>query len=148
MPRFSVRNAIVLVNLCLLVVLFIHLKTVWDKDTTFGTLFGDDEDGYDGANADDRDAVLGLNSVKSDSEWKKADGKKLQVNGASKGDLKGVLKKERRTAVVVASQASENATWLEEFFPHWEQNVYRVDDTTAKLTVPKNKGRESMVYLT
>jgi hypothetical protein len=55
---------------------------------------------------------------------------------------------ERRTAVVVASQASENATWLEEYFPSWEKNIYRVDDADAPLTVPKNKGRESMVYLT
>lgn len=54
----------------------------------------------------------------------------------------------RRTAVIVASQRTENATWLEEYFPHWERNIYRVDDTTAALTVPKNKGRESMVYLT
>jgi hypothetical protein len=57
-------------------------------------------------------------------------------------------KKERRTAVVVASQKSENATWLDQYFPHWEKNIYRVDDSRAPLTVPKNKGRESMVYLT
>ena len=56
--------------------------------------------------------------------------------------------KARRTAVVVASQSSENATWLEEYFPEWEKNIYRVDDANAPLTVPKNKGRESMVYLT
>ncbi|KAF2015062.1 hypothetical protein BU24DRAFT_349002 [Aaosphaeria arxii CBS 175.79] len=55
---------------------------------------------------------------------------------------------ERRTAVVVASQRSENATWLDEYFPQWEKNIYAVDDPTAKLTVPVNKGRESMVYLT
>jgi len=53
----------------------------------------------------------------------------------------------RRTAVVVASQKSENATWLDEYFPAWEKNIYAVDDPTAPLTVPKNKGRESMVYL-
>ena len=54
----------------------------------------------------------------------------------------------RRTAVVVASQRTENATWLSTYFPDWEKNVYAVDDPTAELTVPKNKGRESMVYLT
>jgi hypothetical protein len=53
----------------------------------------------------------------------------------------------RRTAVVVASQKSENATWLETYFPDWEKNIYAVDDQTAPLTVPTNKGRESMVYL-
>lgn len=54
----------------------------------------------------------------------------------------------KRTAVVVASQQSENTTWLDEYFPQWEKNVYRVDDSSAPLHVPKNKGRESMVYLT
>jgi hypothetical protein len=49
--------------------------------------------------------------------------------------------------VVVASQKSENATWLETYFPDWEKNIYAVDDQTAPLTVPTNKGRESMVYL-
>ncbi|KAF2628528.1 hypothetical protein BU25DRAFT_37671 [Macroventuria anomochaeta] len=162
MPRFSARNAIVLVNVALLTVLFIHLKTVlWDKNpgraingasSLFDDLYDDDDVGYDGGNADDRNAVLGLNSVKSDDEWKSKDGKTLQVNGGSAGDLLGAKggkgKKERRTAVVVASQASENATWIGEAFPEWEQNIYRVDDPGAKLTVPKNKGRESMVYLT
>jgi len=54
----------------------------------------------------------------------------------------------RRTAVVVASQRTENATWLSTYFPDWEKNIYTVDDPTAELTVPKNKGRESIVYLT
>lgn len=54
----------------------------------------------------------------------------------------------RRTAVVVASQRTENATWLSTYFPDWEKNIYAVDDSTAELTVPENKGRESMVYLT
>jgi hypothetical protein len=54
----------------------------------------------------------------------------------------------KRTAVVVASQKSEDPTWLDEYFPKWEKNIYRVDDRKAKLKVPKNKGRESMVYLT
>ena len=54
----------------------------------------------------------------------------------------------RRTAVVVASQRTENATWLSTYFPNWEKNIYAVDDPTAELTVPKNKGRESMAYLT
>jgi hypothetical protein len=152
MPRFSVRNAVVLVNVCLLTVLFIHLKTVlWDKNpgraiNGAGSLFGDladDDDGYDGGNADDRDAVLGLNGVNSNAEWASSEGKTLQVNGGSKNGLK-----QRSTAVVVASQANEDASWIAKSFPAWEQNIYRVDDSSAKLTVPKNKGRESMVYLT
>ncbi|KAF2452072.1 hypothetical protein P171DRAFT_450732 [Karstenula rhodostoma CBS 690.94] len=54
----------------------------------------------------------------------------------------------RRTAVVVAKTASENATWLDDYFPQWEKNIYSVGDRKAKLKkIPKNKGRESMVYL-
>lgn len=49
-----------------------------------------------------------------------------------------------RNAFVVASQKTENTTWLREHFPEWEQYIYAVDDPTAPLTVPKNKGRESM----
>ncbi|KAF2740152.1 hypothetical protein EJ04DRAFT_518942 [Polyplosphaeria fusca] len=54
----------------------------------------------------------------------------------------------RRTAVVIASQKTEDPKWLDEYFPQWEKNIYKVDDQDAPLTVPKNKGRESMVYLT
>jgi len=70
---------------------------------------------------------------------------------ASTGTITGGEGKQgakRRTAVVVASQASEDATWLDEYFPQWEKYIYRVDTPNAKLTVPMNKGRESMVYLT
>jgi hypothetical protein len=31
--------------------------------------------------------------------------------------------------------------------PNWSQSVYVVDDPAVELTVPKNKGREAMVYL-
>lgn len=154
MPRFSVRNAIVLVNIALLTILFIHLKDVfWDRraangaNSLFSDLDGDDTEDWDYGNVDDRDAVLGLNGIKSDNDFRSKEGKTLQVNGAVASSLVG-SKKKRKTAVVVASQASENATWIAEAFPEWEQNIYRVDDATAKLTVPKNKGRESMVYLT
>jgi hypothetical protein len=52
----------------------------------------------------------------------------------------------KSTAVVVAKTAFENATWLDDYFPQWEKNVYNVGDRVKK---PKfmNKGRESMVYL-
>ncbi|WEW57283.1 hypothetical protein PRK78_002748 [Emydomyces testavorans] len=50
--------------------------------------------------------------------------------------------------LVVASLKSDNVSWLEENLPDWHANVYVVDDPKAKLMVPMNKGRESMVYLT
>ncbi|KAF2087460.1 hypothetical protein K490DRAFT_73836 [Saccharata proteae CBS 121410] len=51
-------------------------------------------------------------------------------------------------AFVVASQKGDDTDWLFEHFPGWSKYIYNVDDPTAALTVPKNKGRESMVYLT
>jgi hypothetical protein len=137
MPRLSARNAIVLVNIVLLTALLIHLKDVfWDRGASGASLFGGDDEEWDYGNVDDRDAVLGLNGIKSDNDFRSKEGKKQKE------------KRKRITAVVVASQASENATWIAEAFPKWEQNVYHVDDPKAELTVPKNKGRESMVYLT
>lgn len=50
--------------------------------------------------------------------------------------------------LIVASVTSENTTWLEEHLPDWDSNVYVANDPKAWLTVPQNKGRESMVYLT
>jgi len=52
-----------------------------------------------------------------------------------------------RVALVVASQSSDNTTWLEESFPTWEKAVY-LTDAPSNLSVPANRGRESMVYLT
>jgi len=51
-------------------------------------------------------------------------------------------------ALVVASQTKDNTTWLRENYKNWRKEIYVVDDTTAPLTVPVNKGREAMVYLT
>jgi hypothetical protein len=113
MPRFTARNVVVVFNVLLLTVLFVHLKRVlWNKHVS--------------------PADLGLSHLPDELL----------------DDSIPILPKSRRTAVVVASQASENATWLNHYFPAWETNIYHVDDPDAPLTVPKNKGRESMVYLT
>ncbi|KAJ5088997.1 Lipase class 3 [Penicillium argentinense] len=50
--------------------------------------------------------------------------------------------------MVVASMKRDDTSWLPDYFPDWSQSIYVVDDTSAPLTVAKNKGRESMVYLT
>jgi Protein of unknown function (DUF3431) len=54
----------------------------------------------------------------------------------------------KRKEFVVASMRAENTSWLVEHFPDWHASVYVVDSKDAELTVEKNKGRESMVYLT
>ena len=56
----------------------------------------------------------------------------------------GSLEKE----LVVASLKEGDTLWIGEFFPDWRTNIYVVNDPSAPLTVPKNKGREAMVYLT
>ncbi|KAK2871881.1 hypothetical protein FQN49_002735 [Arthroderma sp. PD_2] len=50
--------------------------------------------------------------------------------------------------MVVASMKRENITWLHNYLLDWKKNIYVVDDSTAELTVPQNKGREAMVFLT
>lgn len=64
-----------------------------------------------------------------------------------KEKLTGVSKA-RRNAFVVAAMKSDNTDWLDKHFDDWERWIYHVDRPRGKLTVPKNKGRESMVYLT
>ena len=122
MPRFTARNTVVTVAVLLLTALLVHLKyEVWDAPA---------------------EGITGLSHLSDellDTDSKPSPTSALRVNG-------GMSK--RQTAVVVASQSSENATWLDEYFPSWEKNIYRVDDKGASLKVPMNKGRESMVYLT
>jgi len=53
-----------------------------------------------------------------------------------------------RVEIVVASQTSEDTSWVDRHLSDWARSIYVTDDPSAKLTVPKNKGREAMVYLT
>ena len=53
-----------------------------------------------------------------------------------------------RKEIVVASQSDDDTSWLEKELQGWGRSIYIVNDKTAKLTVPINKGREAMVYLT
>ncbi|KAK3897500.1 hypothetical protein C8A05DRAFT_19756 [Staphylotrichum tortipilum] len=50
--------------------------------------------------------------------------------------------------LVVASLKSEDTSWVHTHLPDWFRSVYVVDDPAARHTVPRNKGREAMVYLT
>lgn len=59
-----------------------------------------------------------------------------------------LIKDDDSLEMVVASTSSENVTWLHDYLPQWKKNIYVVDDASAELTVPTNKGRESMVFLT
>jgi hypothetical protein len=51
-----------------------------------------------------------------------------------------------QVVLVVASQTTDNTTWLDIAFPLWEKAIY-LTDAPSNLTVPVNKGREGMVYL-
>ena len=42
----------------------------------------------------------------------------------------------------------DNTSWIEQNVLGWDVRRYIVDDAIARYTVPKNKGREAMVYLT
>jgi len=53
-----------------------------------------------------------------------------------------------KVELVVASTKKEDTAWVSKHFPDWHPQIYVVNDNNATLTVPKNKGREAMVYLT
>ncbi|KAK0615147.1 hypothetical protein B0T17DRAFT_541196 [Bombardia bombarda] len=54
----------------------------------------------------------------------------------------------RAAELVVASRMQEDTRWIHQYLPEWPRNIYIVDNASAALTVPKNKGHEAMVYLT
>lgn len=49
--------------------------------------------------------------------------------------------------VVVGKMKHEDTEWVIEDLYDWQHAIYIVDDPTAPLTVPKNKGHEGNVYL-
>ncbi|KKK13348.1 hypothetical protein P175DRAFT_08487 [Aspergillus ochraceoroseus IBT 24754] len=49
--------------------------------------------------------------------------------------------------LVVPRTSSEDASWIERELPLWQSAVYVVDDPSAPLHPPKNKGHEVMIYL-
>ena len=50
--------------------------------------------------------------------------------------------------LVVAALKDDDVSWIKRRLPTWQASVYRVNDPKAEFTVPLNKGREAMVYLT
>lgn len=51
-------------------------------------------------------------------------------------------------ALVVASVEADDTSWIHTHLPDWQVNRYVVNSETTQYQVPKNKGREAMVYLT
>ncbi|KAK2805049.1 hypothetical protein FQN51_001144 [Onygenales sp. PD_10] len=49
---------------------------------------------------------------------------------------------------VVAGLRNSKTAWFTKYFPHWDVNIYIADDESPQRKIPKNKGREAMVYLT
>lgn len=71
-----------------------------------------------------------------------------QEQGDVKEDEKEENVQDRELELVVASVKSEDTSWFHTYLPDWHKNIYVADDSDAPLTVPRNKGREAMVYLT
>ncbi|KAL2176423.1 uncharacterized protein P884DRAFT_203114 [Thermothelomyces heterothallicus CBS 202.75] len=67
--------------------------------------------------------------------------------GGWSSSVRQLIKRPPEVGIVVASLRSEDTSWVHRHLPDWSRSVYVVDEPTAKLTVPKNKGREAMVYL-
>lgn len=60
----------------------------------------------------------------------------------------GIIPPTFRKELVVASLRDDDTSWLQKNLPDWKANIYVVNNKAAPLTVPVNKGREAMVYLT
>ncbi|KAI1177865.1 hypothetical protein F4777DRAFT_540670 [Nemania sp. FL0916] len=73
---------------------------------------------------------------------------KPQKSAEAKPDTEPEVENERELELVVASVKAENTSWIPALLPDWHANIYVADDAKAALTVPANKGREAMVYLT
>ena len=54
----------------------------------------------------------------------------------------------RNIDIIVASTKADDTSWLYGILADWPKSVYVVDDATVGLSVPQNKGREAMPYLT
>ncbi|KAL2148179.1 hypothetical protein VTH82DRAFT_7466 [Thermothelomyces myriococcoides] len=67
--------------------------------------------------------------------------------GGWSSSLRRLIKGPPEAEIVVASLQTEDTSWVHRHLPDWSRSIYVVDDPTAKLTVPENKGREAMVYL-
>ena len=137
--RFTAKNALFVLLLWLFLALAYHLKEeLWSSTPSLVEL--------------GQEYLTGAEPQKTLVEPEKpANGKSTGTGkGGKDNETKDGGKKSdaKRTAVVVATQKSEDPKWLDEYFPSWEKFIYSVDDRNAKLTVPKNKGRESMAYLT
>ncbi|KAI0203350.1 hypothetical protein F4808DRAFT_458113 [Astrocystis sublimbata] len=63
-------------------------------------------------------------------------------------ELERQAQQARELELVVASVRAENTSWFHTYLPSWHKNIYVADDPSAAFTVPQNKGREAMVYLT
>lgn len=50
--------------------------------------------------------------------------------------------------LAATTKLDDTTSWWSNHMPGWMANFYIVDDPKVDLTVPKNKIRESMVYLT
>lgn len=137
--RYGINGRFLIVTLCL----FLALATFFNRHSkSIDPLIDDLRD----VKAQDRERAKAGGKIAQDADLASAE--QLSRNDFSTKDEVVLSGAKSHNAFVVASQKTENTTWLRQFFPEWEANIYEVDNPEAKLTVPKNKGRESMVYLT
>jgi hypothetical protein len=143
---FSVQSILLATISCLVLYTFLHLRK--EKDNPLVDDQRDLRPKEHGANTSN--GIAGGLGPARKGGVEKEDSEKSGEEGKGRQEPQEVLGTTQRIekAMVVASQRSENTTWLHHFFPQWEKYIYHVDEPTADLTVPKNKGRESMVYLT
>ena len=51
-------------------------------------------------------------------------------------------------SIVMAATRKDSVDWVRTELPEWQAMIYAVDDPGAALHTPRNKGKETMAYLT
>ncbi|KAB8437448.1 hypothetical protein FH972_025126 [Carpinus fangiana] len=50
-------------------------------------------------------------------------------------------------AIIAVSMRTDNVSWIHDFFPDWQPNIYVMDDAAAPLSVTQPGGHEASAYL-
>ncbi|GAP86670.1 hypothetical protein SAMD00023353_2000600 [Rosellinia necatrix] len=87
-------------------------------------------------------------TIDDDDDDVRSSSNKNDDSGKKNAAAAAAAAEDRELELVVASVKAENTSWFDTYLPEWHKNVYVADDPGAALTVPRNKGREAMVYLT
>jgi hypothetical protein len=154
---FQRRLGLVVGAVFLFLVLF-HVQSVGFKalQPGAGAVIPTTDPQYGQYRSQDKDQIAGQDGQATDSSPSAPGDSAVSPDAASSAPLKGTEQAptspkadgELSRMIVIASTRDEDTSWIQRELPGVETAIYVVDDPNAHYKVPKNKGHESMVYLT